>query len=334
MGKKLKQKVKKILQTFTVVIFIVSLAAASLYTTGNSTEAAGKKAVKSVSIKVNGVKKNKQAITVKKGKSLKLTASIRPAKAKKSVSWKSSNSSVASVKGGKVSAKKAGTARITVKVKGKNGKVKRAWVKIKVSSSTSNPPSSCSHKKWTVYTKTYQALQKEVYRCNGCGYPLYTINSDWTITFLPDLYVHPAKETADVTCTGGGYHNGVYEAGYCDLCGELVVRVSCAFHHDPNANCNTDRTLGAYEKVETSTTGACLNYFKSCKCGSNICMQGSESVKLDGYGSTEGKCLVDVKYTCQGCGFTTKSYNVYEAMIPSGVRHEDYVWAGEMPTPW
>lgn len=181
-----KQKVRKILQMFAVVAFIASLVAASFYSSSSGTEAAGKKAVKSVSIKAGGVKKNGKTITVKKGGSLKLTVSVSPASAKKSVSWKSSNPSVASVKGGKVTAKKAGTAKITAKVKGKNGKVKKAWVKVKVSGSTgsaskssssksSSSTSSCSHnyvqitKVEKTWTQTMSRDIRDTEICGNCG---------------------------------------------------------------------------------------------------------------------------------------------------------------------
>ena len=62
---------------------------------------------------------NKQVYTMKKGKSVKLKATLNKAAKKKGVEWKSSNPKIASVsKNGKVTAKKNGKATITARVKG------------------------------------------------------------------------------------------------------------------------------------------------------------------------------------------------------------------------
>ncbi|MBR0377754.1 MAG: Ig domain-containing protein [Lachnospiraceae bacterium] len=70
-------------------------------------------------ISVTGVKLNKTSAKLLKGKTLQLKATVTPAKATdRTVTWKSSNSAVAAVdKTGKVTAKKTGTAKITVTTK-------------------------------------------------------------------------------------------------------------------------------------------------------------------------------------------------------------------------
>ncbi len=96
-------------------------------------DAASKKAVKRVTLKIGKKKVTKKTVTLAKGKSATLKVSVSPSKAKKSVSFKSSKKSVVSVsKKGKLKAKKTGTAKITVTVKGKNKKSKKTWVKVKV----------------------------------------------------------------------------------------------------------------------------------------------------------------------------------------------------------
>lgn len=65
---------------------------------------------------VTGVTLNKTSATLMEGQTTTLTATVSPTGANKSVTWSSSNSSVASVSStGKVTAKKAGTATITAK---------------------------------------------------------------------------------------------------------------------------------------------------------------------------------------------------------------------------
>lgn len=96
-------------------------------------DAASAKKVKSVSLKIGKKKVTKKTYTLKKGKKATIKVTVTPAKAKKKVTFKSSKKSVATVsKKGKVTAKKAGTAKITVTVTGKNKKKKTTWVKIKV----------------------------------------------------------------------------------------------------------------------------------------------------------------------------------------------------------
>lgn len=86
-------------------------------------------ATTSKKVTVKSIKLNKSKITLNKGKSATLKYTISPKKAKTTVSWSSSNSSVASVNSGKVTAKKAGTATITAKTS--NGKKKSCKVTVK-----------------------------------------------------------------------------------------------------------------------------------------------------------------------------------------------------------
>ena len=90
-------------------------------------------AIKSVIVK-NGrktVTKNIISLTVGKRTTLKVT--VKPAKAKKSVAFKSVSPTVAKVNSkGTVTARRAGTTKITVTVRGKNGKKKTTFVKVKV----------------------------------------------------------------------------------------------------------------------------------------------------------------------------------------------------------
>ncbi len=96
-------------------------------------EAAKKKpAVKKVQVIVGGKAVNSKTLTVKKGSTVKVAVRVTPSNAKKSISYKTSNKKVASVSKGKIKAKKAGTAKLTIKVKGKNGKSKSVWFKFKV----------------------------------------------------------------------------------------------------------------------------------------------------------------------------------------------------------
>lgn len=91
----------------------------------------GKKATCKVTVKPQptGIKLSKTSLTLNVGKSSTLKATVSPTNAiSKSVKWTSSNTAVASVKNGKVTAKKAGTATITAKTT--NGKTAKCKVTV------------------------------------------------------------------------------------------------------------------------------------------------------------------------------------------------------------
>lgn len=74
--------------------------------------------------KLQKVTLNKKSITLEEGKSYKLVGKITPAGTKLVPKWSSSKTSVATVSGGVVKAKKAGTAYITYRVNDKTAKCK------------------------------------------------------------------------------------------------------------------------------------------------------------------------------------------------------------------
>jgi len=69
-------------------------------------------------IKATGIKLDKSEITLKEGEQAKLTATLEPADATSNITWKSSNTKVARVEKGTVTAAKKGTATITAKANG------------------------------------------------------------------------------------------------------------------------------------------------------------------------------------------------------------------------
>ncbi len=80
------------------------------------TTTSGKKATVKLTVKVPAtkVKLSKSKATLKKGKSIKLNAKATPSNTTDKLTWKTSNKKVATVKNGKVTAKKKGKATITV----------------------------------------------------------------------------------------------------------------------------------------------------------------------------------------------------------------------------
>ena len=112
---------------------VAALATASLLGYKSSVNAASAKKVKSVTLKIGKKTVTKKTYSLAKKRKATIQVKVNPKKAKKSVSFKSSNKAIAKVsKKGIVTAMKKGTAKITVSVKGKNNKIKKTWVKIKV----------------------------------------------------------------------------------------------------------------------------------------------------------------------------------------------------------
>ncbi|MGN0450456.1 MAG: Ig domain-containing protein [Ruminococcus sp.] len=83
----------------------------------------------SQSITPTSIYLNPTSLTLGAGESYTLTKSVYPSNASTSYTWSSSNTSVATVSNGKVTAKKAGTAYITVKTS--NGKTAQCKVTVK-----------------------------------------------------------------------------------------------------------------------------------------------------------------------------------------------------------
>lgn len=114
---------------FLMLVFALSLTQKSVHTV----EAASKKKISSYTVKIGSKNVKKKTYSVTEGKSVTIKTTIKPSTAKKSVTYKTSNSYVAKVsKTGVVTTRKAGTCKITITIKPKRGKTITTWVKIKV----------------------------------------------------------------------------------------------------------------------------------------------------------------------------------------------------------
>ena len=115
---------------------ITAKKAGKVTITVKAKDGSGKKATCKVTVKkptkVSKIKLSKTSVKLTVGKTTTVKATVSPSKAtNKSVSWTSSNKSVATVSSkGKITAKKAGTATITCKAK--DGSGKKAKVKVTV----------------------------------------------------------------------------------------------------------------------------------------------------------------------------------------------------------
>ncbi len=129
---------KRMVTFIWALLFVLSMTA---LTAGFTVCATSKKAVQSVSVRIDHKSVAKKTYTLERGKSKNLKVSVLPNKAVKSIQYVSKNTQVASVSSkGKVTAKKKGTSKIQISVTGKNNKKKSTWVKVRVIESEAEGP--------------------------------------------------------------------------------------------------------------------------------------------------------------------------------------------------
>lgn len=96
-------------------------------------------AVKSVKLKIGSATVTNKGYTMTAGQKAKVNVTVTPKAAKKSIAFKSNKTKVAAVnKSGTITAKSAGTAKITVTVTGKNKKKKTKYINLSVKDSGNN----------------------------------------------------------------------------------------------------------------------------------------------------------------------------------------------------
>lgn len=121
------------LKNFVLSLLLVAGLLSALTLSPVSLIRAEAKTKLSVTAKVGSKKVNKKIIHMKKGSSRKIKLSVVPKQSRIKKTYKSSKKDIVSVsRTGKLKAKKAGTAKITVTVSGKNIRKMKVWFKVKV----------------------------------------------------------------------------------------------------------------------------------------------------------------------------------------------------------
>ena len=190
-------------------------------TTGSGKKATCKVTVKE--IKAKGIKLNKTSATVSKGKTLTLKATLNPSNTTDKVTWKSSNTKVATVSAsGVVKGVKHGTCTITATINGKKATCKITVPKVKTTkvslsktsanintgksvtlSCTINPSNSDEGCKWTVSNSSIATIKTNGKKCTVTGKKAGTVTVTVTsggkkatckvkvtkVTEQPDIYV-------------------------------------------------------------------------------------------------------------------------------------------------
>lgn len=197
-----------------VIVFAMLVC---LLPTPNAQAAKKAPAIKSVAIKNGGKTVTKKTITLTVGDKAALKVTVKPAKAKKSISFKSSRTAVAKVTSkGKITAKKAGTAKITVTVRGKNGKKKTTYMKVKVKAKPTPAPTVIAVTSVTATVSNSQLTVGEtaqitasVLPANATDKNLTYASSDENVAAVDQTGKVTAKKAgmADITVTAAGGKN-------------------------------------------------------------------------------------------------------------------------------
>lgn len=158
---------------------------------------------------VSSVSVNKNSTTIVKGKTEQLSATISPSNASdKNVTWSSSDTSVATVSStGKVTAKKAGTAKITVKTND-GGKTASCTVTV-INDTIKVNGVKLNHTNLTVYVNTCGDLRATVTPSNATNKAVSWSSSDPTIASVSNDGMitanYPGIVTITVKTADGGF---------------------------------------------------------------------------------------------------------------------------------
>lgn len=126
---------------------------------------------------VSSIKLNYSSKTLQVDETIQLTATVSPSTADKSVSWSSSDTSVASVANGLVTAKKAGSATVTAKAN--NGKSASCQIIIKAKEQTDSVYLSAKE----YHLKVGQTITITLYGTNSCT---WSVSNEALVRLYPD----------------------------------------------------------------------------------------------------------------------------------------------------
>lgn len=182
---------KNTARRFLAIVLIATLLTASMTA---PTCAAGKKSKTVKTTKV--ILSQTGTVKLSVGETLRLIATVKPSNSTQKVIWSSSKKSVATVKNGKVTARKAGTATITAKSGKKSAKVKVKVVKAAPTGGAGTLPKAILEK-WLTFMDTHNdgtsyrfhangTYDRTAYEASGIGW--------YSVTYSGSLNV---KQTAD-----------------------------------------------------------------------------------------------------------------------------------------
>ena len=202
---------------------------------------------KSLGKNPDSVKLNKTTATLFKGNKLTLSKTVTPANSNQICTWSSSNTKIATVSDGVVTAKAAGTATITVKTS--NGKT--ATCKVTVKSNLPTPSVSS-------LTNTASGIKLSWKKIDGAyGYRLYykTSSGGWkrfkdtTATSFTDSGVSPNRtETYTIRCIdkNGNTVSGFYSKGWSKKYAPVAPKITKLTNTSKGVSVTWGKVAGVY----------------------------------------------------------------------------------------
>ena len=148
----------KMKRSFFVFLIVVSLVSGLVHFPVFVTRAEAKTKL-SVTVRVDSKKVNKKTITMKMGSSKKIKLSLVPNQSGIKTKYQSDKKGIVTVsKTGRLKAKKAGTAKITVTVSGDNIRKTKLWFKVKVIRQNNSDKKAGTSVVLTVNGQTFKAV--------------------------------------------------------------------------------------------------------------------------------------------------------------------------------
>ena len=190
-------KMKKIL----VILMAMVMCAATILPSETTAAAATEGAVQKVTLKIGNKNVTKKTKSMYIGSTATLKVKVTPTAAKKKITYKSSRKSVAVVNSkGRITAKRAGTTKITVTVTGKDNVRKTTYVKIRVKK---RPVSKITLNKTSVnmYTGSSYTLKATVYPKKATNKKVYWISSNKNVAVVSSTGKVTAKNPGTAVIT-------------------------------------------------------------------------------------------------------------------------------------
>ena len=192
-----KTKLKK----FMVMLMIMIVGLATVLPSGMTADAATGKAVQKVTLKIGNKNVTKKTKSMYIGSTATLKVKVTPTAAKKKITYKSSRKNVAVVNSkGRITAKRAGTTKITVTVTGKDNVRKKTYVKIRVKK---RPVSKITLNKtsMSLYTGSSYTLKATVYPKKATNKKVSWISSNKNVAVVSSTGKVTAKNPGTAVIT-------------------------------------------------------------------------------------------------------------------------------------
>ena len=264
--------------------------------------------VTSGTICVDSVTLNRSSISLEKGDTFTLSATICPTNAtNKSISWRSSNTSVATVSGGVVTAKARGYAYIYAEAQDGSGEYDYCYVNVTEDILVTSVTVSPSSKTMNIGASAY--LYETVCPTNATNKCVkWSSNKTSVATVNPDtgLVIAQGAGTATITATA---QDGSGKKGYCTITVNPLVSVQSISLYPETMIMNIDDVN--YLSATVLPANAADKRVRWCSSNPNVvCVDyytGEITALAEGTASVTAYSVVDNTIGSKGCSITVLS---------------------------